>query len=267
MWSEAPEPTIISEDLAGGRFEPPSASVRFDKVVAKSVDFSDGEYLFLSGRRSLFDRCRFDRIRVDNGNLAWHDPPQTVFRECSFEHAKFRIGVGPGLARFERCSFNGATFEEWFAFCSEFVECTFAGARLVGCKFTATPFECWGWLQWRGRRKRNDFYGNDFSEAELIDTGFYGGIDLDEQRLPQSSEYVRVNEALKLIEKARVQIASWQDTAAARSVSSVLWALEHAATEGQRDLFVRKADLDYDMPRDVSASMWQLLGATPSDES
>jgi hypothetical protein len=267
MWSEAPEPTIISEDLAGGKFEPPSASVRFDRIVARNVDFSDGEYLFFSARRSLFDRCRLDRIRIDNGNLSWHDPPQTVFRECSFEYAQFRIGVGPGLARFERCSFNGAAFEEWFAFCSEFVECTFAGARLDGCKFTATPFECWGWLQWSGRRKRNDFYGNDFREAELIDTMFIGGIDLDAQRLPESSEYARVNDALERIEEARVQVDSWSDTAAARRVNSVLKVLEYEATEDQRDVFVRKADLDYDMPREVSASMWQLLGATPNGES
>lgn len=266
MWSEAPEPTIVSENLAGGKFEPPSASVQFNRIVAKNVDFSDGEYLFFSARRSLFDRCRLDRIRVDNGNLGIHDPPQTIFRECTFEDAAFRIGVGPGLARFEKCSFNGATFEEWFAFCSEFVDCTFAGARLDGCKFTATPFECWGWLQWRGRRTRNDFYGNDFSEAELIETMFLEGIDLDAQRLPESSEYVRVNDALERIEAVRRQIASWHDTAAARSVSSVLKVLEYEATD-QRDVFVRKADLDYDMPRDVSASMWQLLGATPSDES
>jgi uncharacterized protein YjbI with pentapeptide repeats len=240
--------------------------VRFDRIVAKNVDFSDGEYLFFSARRSLFERCHFDRIRVDNGNLSWHDPPQTLFRECSFEHAKFGIGVGPGLARFERCSFNGATFEEWFAFCSEFVDCTFAGARLDGCKFTATPFECWGWLQWRGRRKRNDFYGNDFREAELIETMFLDGIDLDAQRLPESSEYVRVNDALERIENVRVQIASWDDTAAARSVSSVLKVLEYEATE-QRDVFVRKADLDYDMPSELSASMWQLLGVTTGGET
>ena len=117
-------------------------------------------------------------------------------------------------------------------------------------------------MQWSGRRKRNDFYGNDFREAELIDTMFIGGIDLDAQRLPESSEYVRVNDALERIEEARVQIHSWQDTAAARRVSSVLNVLEYEATEDQRDVFVRKADLDYDMPREVSASMWQLLGAT-----
>ena len=122
-------------------------------------------------------------------------------------------------------------------------------------------------MQWSGRRKRNDFYGNDFRDAELIDTMFVGGIDLDAQRLPESSEYVRVNDALDRIERARGQFDSWQDTGAARRASSVLNVLEYMASEDQRDLFVRKADLDYDMPRDVSASMWQLFGATPRGES
>jgi uncharacterized protein YjbI with pentapeptide repeats len=186
--------------------------------------------------------------------------PQSLFRECTFRDAAFRgTGGDPGLARFERCSFDGATIEEWFTHCAEFVECTFAGARIVGSNFFGTPFECYGWLELRHRRKRNEFYGNDFSEAELIDTSFVDGIDLDAQRLPSGPEYLRINDAKSRIEHARARIASWDDATAQQRAVSVLNVLEEFSKGDQRDLFVRKDT--YEMAPDLQEQLWELLTA------
>ena len=185
--------------------------------------------------------------------------PQSLFRECSFREAAFRRGASPGLARFERCSFDGATIEEWFTHCAEFVECTFAGAKITTSNFFGTPFECYGWLQLRHRRARNEFYGNDFSEAELIDTSFVDGIDLDAQRLPTGPEYVRINDARRRIEQARPRVASWDDAAARRRAASVLNVLEYFLEGKQRDLFVRKDD--FEMAPEVHEQLWKLLAA------
>jgi len=63
-FTQLPEPSIIDEDLQGGRFEPPSANVWFDDLSAKNVDFSGGQYLGLTTKASVFEGCNFDRIRV-----------------------------------------------------------------------------------------------------------------------------------------------------------------------------------------------------------
>lgn len=254
---EIPEPTIITGHLDGGTFRAPASShIAFHDVVAQAVDFSDREYSLLTSRSSRFERCNFDRIRVENGPLGQY--PQSLFRECTFRDAQFRIGQ-PGHARFERCNFDGATIEDWFTYCAEFVECTFARARITG-RFFGTPFECFGWLQFRHRRKRNEFYGNDFSEADLIDAGFNDGIDLDAQRLPTSREYVRIKDALRRIDDARIRIAVWDDPAARRDAESVLDMLELSA-RNQRDLFVRK-DV-YELAPELGEELWDLLAAQP----
>src|SRR5215204_4077889 len=214
---ELPEPTVVRGHLAGGEFRaPPSPYVTFRDVVARDVDFSGREYRLLTSRSSRFERCNFDRIRVERGPLGRY--PQSLFLECTFRDAVFQKGVSPFLARFERCSFERARIEEWFTFCAEFVDCSFAGARIIGSRFFGTPFECYGWLQFRHRRKRNEFSGNDFSEAELIDTMFSAGIDLDAQHLPTSPEYIRINDAQRRIAEARARIGSW-DAAAKREIT------------------------------------------------
>jgi hypothetical protein len=260
---ELPEPTVVTGQLDGGKFRTPrSSNVSFRDLVARAVDFSDSEYTSLTSRSSLFERCNFDRIRGVGGPYGLY--PQSLFRECTFRDAEFRgTGADPGLARFERCSFDGATIEEWFTHCAEFVECTFAGARIVGSNFFGTPFECYGWLQLRHRRVRNEFYGNDFSEAELIDTCFVDGIDLDAQRLPTGPAYVRINDAKRRIEHARARIASWDDPAAQREATSVLNVLEHFAAGNQRDLFTRR-NLS-DLAPEWDEKLWDLLAAQPGE--
>lgn len=248
--------------MDGGEFRPPpSANVAFHDVLARAVDFSDGEYLCFSGRSSRFEGCKFDRIRVENGPLGLY--PRSLFRDCSFRDAEFRIGASPHLARFERCSFDGATIQEWFTHCAEFVDCSFAGARIIGSRFFGTPIECYGWLEFR-RRKRNEFAGNDFSEAELIDTTFSAGIDLDAQRLPTGPGYLRINDAQQRIAEARTRIASW-DGEAKRRGTTLLNALERESRDlSQPDLFIRKDT--YEMAPELAEKLWKLLATPPGDQ-
>lgn len=252
-FTSLPEPAIIDEELHGGRFLPPTSNVWFFDIVAKDVDFSDVHYVCLTSRAAVFERCTFDRVRIENGPLGQLPHPQSIFRDCTFEGASFPH-FAPGLARFERCSFNEARIEEGFVFCAEFVDCTFARAKCIGCNFSGTPRECFGWLQFRGRRKRNEFRGNDFREAELIDTWFVGGIDLDAQRLPDGPDYVRVNDARERINEARGRIASWTDEDR-REVASALNVLEYLS-EDQRDLFIRR---DFVEPPQLGDRLWELL--------
>ena len=59
-------------------------------------------------------------------------------------------------------------------------------------------------------RSRNDFRGNDFRDAQLIDTVFVFGIDLDQQRWPIGDDYVRLDKFHRRLEAGRADILGWE---------------------------------------------------------
>jgi len=220
-------------------------------ITAIGVDFSELRCWALTCENSTFESCRFDHLQIEHGTLA--TPPIGTYRDCTFDEARFTKSFPPGYALFERCSFNGAHIEEWFAWCAQFIDCTFADAEIVRCKFSAHPLDCFGLLDFRHRRRRNEFRGNDFSRARLLDTSFVGGIDLDEQRLPDTPDYLRINDARVAIERARDKVAGWSNEDQKRHVIAALDALAFDAEE-QRDLFVRR-DF-FELPAGVRDELW-----------
>ena len=75
--------------------------------------------------------------------------------------------------------------------CAEFVDCRFSG-RIERSKFFGRPV---GACAAHTNRKRNEFSGTDFRMAQLFDTGFQFGIDIDAELWPESDEYVIVRDA------------------------------------------------------------------------
>jgi hypothetical protein len=133
--------------------------------------------------------------------------------------------------------------------CAEFVRCRFA-TRIVDSVFSVTPRDC------SVRRRRNEFKGNDFSRAELIDTVFVGGIDLDDQKLPAGDEYVRIRKAQDRIGRARGGVEEWEDPEERRLALAGLEVLERFA-EDQDELFVRRQDAD--LPAGVAQQLRALV--------
>ena len=117
--------------------------------------------------------CDFSDVHVER--LPFADAG-SLFGRCSFHRA--RIGDF-GRARMEQCDFSEAHLKGWFSFRADVVECRFAG-RLEGVVFAAT--DAYG-------ERRNEFRGNDFRDAELVDFAFRHGIDLDAQLLPDGRDY------------------------------------------------------------------------------
>jgi uncharacterized protein YjbI with pentapeptide repeats len=91
--------------------------------------------------------------------------------------------VIPRRPAFIGCSFRKAWLKTFICHEAEFVDCVFSGV-LKGVVFNGTPSSTD-----KLGRTRNTYRGNDFTEAELRDVSFRGGIDLDSQRLPTDSEY------------------------------------------------------------------------------
>jgi hypothetical protein len=96
----------------------------------------------------------------------------------------------PGLARFERCSFERAKLDGWQSWHAEFIDCRFSG-RVKTVVFSAGLNDD----PTRGpiRTEPLEFRGNDFHASDLVDVSFSGGIDIGAQLLPDGPEYVRLD--------------------------------------------------------------------------
>lgn len=248
-----PSSQVVRDDLEGGRFEPQAPDVAFEGVTISGVDLSGLRLWRLTASDSTFENCDFSDLRVEHGPLAL--PPHAVYRVCRFDRADFRH-IDPGHARFEGCSFRGTRIEEWFAYCSDFIDCVFTG-QIKSCVFSATPIDCAGGLFGLRRKKHLEFRGNDFREATLVDTSFVGGIDLDAQLLPEGSQYLRLNHAAQRIAAAKDLALERPDAGARELIIGALDALGDD-TDEQRDLFVNKNDYD-DLPPSAQQELWRLL--------
>ena len=192
-----PAPKPFSGRLSGVRFEPPSDGVSFQGAQLEDVDFSGLTLPKFRARGSTFERCDFSRAVLKEASFSL--PPRSVYRDCRFDRADLRQAQ-PGLARFERCTFERAKLDGWHGWHADFVDCRFSG-RLRNIEFWAAPSQdpitprTPERFREAMRRERppNEFRGNDFRAADLENVEFLGGIDLDAQFLPEGPEYARLD--------------------------------------------------------------------------
>jgi hypothetical protein len=193
-----PVPEPFSGRLFAIRFEPPPEGVNFDGAVLEDVDFSGMRVDRYYVRGSTFDRCDFSRSVLRVGTFSV--PPSSVYRDCRFDRADLRQ-CNPGLARFERCSFEKAKFGGWNATGAEFIDCRFAGLMKdvtfsAGMERDPDLYEIAPEHLKRFHKPRGEpleFRGNDFTNADLENVDFIGGIDLDAQQLPDDPAFVRLD--------------------------------------------------------------------------
>ncbi len=246
--------TIITHDLHGGRFEPPSPAVCFRYAKVCHVDFSGLAFSRLCAESSIFEDCSFDNISLEYAPLGL--PPSNLFRACTFDGADLR-GIEPGHARFERCTFVKTRIEDWFAFCAEFVDCRFA-TTIETCKFSTRRINCADGLISSLRRKSNEFRGNDFSDSVLIDTSFVG-IDLDQQAFPDTSEYIKLDRLEERFTHVRSQVLEWPDEETRKHALVMLEVYYFDADKRvkREKLFARRDDLP--IRPDVRERVWEML--------
>lgn len=159
-----------------------------------------------------------------------------------------------GHARFVRCSFRDVDLRDWFCFTVELIECTFGG-RLRKAFFNGTvPEEKVA----SAGRERNEFFGNDFSEMALIEVGFRTGIDLTRQKLPPGPDYVYVPEAAEAVQRARASVIRWEDIDRRRAAMALITVLERTVAAGQHQLLLRPADFAM-LDQDAVAAVMALL--------
>lgn len=150
-----------------------------------------------------------------------------------------RMNMGPGgFSRFVRCSFHDVTIRNWICFTVEMIDCKFSG-RLETAIFNGTVPE-----DERGviGRASNEFRGNDFSAMDLIDVGFRTGIDLTKQVLPLGEDYLYLPQAASAVAQAKSRVVEWSDEQMRQGATTIIQGLEYELSGGQHQLLLRASD-------------------------
>jgi hypothetical protein len=225
-----------------------------DRVVLsgqrlESQDFRGRHLLQFSAEGARLERCAFDDAVIESASFG-AGGVTSEYVGCSFDGAKIHMGPG-GYARFVDCSFGSAAIENWFCFAVELVGCSFSG-RLRKVVFNGiVPPE----RREVAGRSANQFEGNDFSRAKLVDVSFRTGIDLSRQRLPSGPEYTYLEDAGLAVRRAREELNAWDDPEIKKRAMGVLRVMEEDVSAGQRQLFIR---ID-DYPRGSRSAIRTLL--------
>jgi len=215
----------------------PSKHVKLEHVVEEDVTYADLTLDTFGVMGSRFTGCVFRNIRAQNVSLG-AGMDQSVYVDCTFDRLKTPYMAG-GRTRFERCIFTAVDIRDWRCFTVEMVDCTFSG-RLRGGFFNGTvPVED----RQRLGRERNEFHGNDFSQALFGDVDFRTGIDLTRQRLPEKGAYLFLPDAPAAIAAARASIAQWEDEGQKDDAEFFLAQRDDDARAGQHQLFIPESVL------------------------
>ena len=229
--------------------------VALHRATITGVDFRRARFDQFQLGGCLFDRCDFRDLKLDRRLAPLLSAlPRSVFRDCRFDGADLR-GARFGQSRFERCTFDDAHLEDSHAEAAEFIGCRFAGP-LAGVTFHGAPFGAEA-KRLDPPRRRNEFRGNDFRDAELIDVAFANGIDMDRQRFPEDELHVRVENFQRRLPKARAEIKQWYERERAPALA-MLKALE-ARWVDQDIVVARRWTPRIKAPDRVQARVWDRL--------
>jgi len=233
----------------------PADFLEIDREQLVRADFSGRQLEQFVAVEARFERCRFDGIQIRDACFG-EGRRTSHYVECSFDGGRI-TGRPRGNARFERCSFRDIDIREWFCFSVEMIDCVFTG-KLHKVVFNGSVPD---FVRQRIRRDRNEFHGNDFYGAKLIDVAFRAGIDLTLQRLPIGPEYLYLPDARSAIASARRQLIEWTEPDRRSDALALLRGLESETEGGQEQLFLRPADFRGIGRRDVDDAVFDVLRA------
>jgi uncharacterized protein YjbI with pentapeptide repeats len=181
------------------------------------VDLSGIRFWHLRASEAVFVDCDLSRISSRTGGSLGYFPGAT-YLNCRFDGADLRR-ILPGIGRFERCKFTNVRIRDWTADDASFVDCVFTGrierSMFYGRRIFKYPDE-------HSLPPPNEFRGNDFTKADLIDVSFRGGADLSQQRMPQGPQFLVLDRWPERVDRARRSIARWQPGSTQREALNVL---------------------------------------------
>jgi hypothetical protein len=229
--------------------------VALHRATITAVDFRSAQFDKFTLGGCLFDRCDFRGLKLDR-RLAplFAALPRSVFRDCRFDGAELRRAQ-LGQSRFERCTFDDARLEDSDIAGAEFIGCRFAGP-MERVTFYGAPSSLHA-KRMDPPRRRNEFRGNDFRDADLLDVSFVAGIDMDRQRFPDDELHVRVDGFQRGLSKARSEVKDWYERERAPALEML--ATLAARWRDQDVVVARRWTPRIKAPDRVQARVWELL--------
>jgi len=210
--------------------------VVLDHARLYGENYSDRNLMQFASIASRLEGCHFNNTSIQSAAFG-SGREMSEFIDCIFNGARMNMGPG-GFARFVRCSFRNVEIRNWICFAVEMVDCKFSG-RLQTAIFNGRVKED---MQAMAGRLYNEFYGNDFSEMELVDVTFRTGIDLTKQILPSGKNYLYLPDAITAVNRAKAQLIGWDDPQNRRIAMAFIKALEYTLAGGQHQMLLRASD-------------------------
>jgi hypothetical protein len=169
-----------------------------------------------------------------------------------------RMDLGPGgFSRFVRCSFHDVRIRNWTCFAVEMIDCTFSGRMETAIFNGSVPDDERAIIG----RASNEFHGNDFSAMDLIDVTFRTGIDLTKQILPSGEDYLFLPQAASAVSRTKSHVANWGDEKMRRAATPIIQGLEYELLGGQQQLLLRSSEFYgvSSIPREAADGVLALL--------
>jgi hypothetical protein len=218
-----------------GKVSPAHLNVFTMKGEARKDErFEKARWTAISISASHLERCSFDDVHSESANMGG-GLTQSTYTDCLFQDCDLVFGV-IGNARFTRCRFLRCRLSHIFGTQLEMIDCAFPETSIRKAVFHGT----FSALKGSPARDRNIFSGNDFSEADLVDVNFRGGIDLTKQILPSGSDYIYISDtqiAAKIAAESAAELGpSSPDTKRAKSLQRML---EFYHSHGQNQQLLR----------------------------
>ncbi len=92
-------------------------------------------------------------------------------------------------------------------------------------------------------RSRNEFRGNDFRSAEIIDCRFWFGVDIGAQSWPDDPIYLRLDRWPERVAAARSRVAVWPEGPEKEYAEDLLMSLGDYGMAEQEEAFLRRDDV------------------------
>ncbi|WP_157874092.1 hypothetical protein [Psychromicrobium lacuslunae] len=88
--------------------------------------------------------------------------------------------------------------------------------------------------------RQNEVAGNDFSNADIGDINFLAGVKLEAQKLPRGGDYMVINNAESVLNKARFDALRMNNTDRGLEIIKTIDVFSEVVAGGQADIFVSK---------------------------
>jgi len=198
-----------------------------DGIELEGVQFRETDFSYSDFGRGIFRQCTFERVLFREIDSHRWNERGCQFTDVDFYKANLRdAGIGIDGTAYIRAGFRETNFSGASFIRPQFIACDFSDARLKGidfllsnlvdCKFRGRLESVWFRRHYRlpsdeqnfGKAAPNEMRHVDFSEAELWDVTFTGGLDLSQVVLPRDGFHLLFRHFGAALVKAKQAISA-----------------------------------------------------------